>query len=175
MFQRGNNYLVVDGFINTGADQATRITLGRARNLNDSTVISQPELNATVTIKSDNGNTYPLASNGDGVYTSVPLSLDNLISYQLVIETSNGEQYNSEFVASIQTPAIDLTTWGEPLITWAFIYTHDPANKTHYYKWTYAETWQYNSQLSYFIRRCKQPGLFCSMTATNQIDSCWEK
>ncbi|HNP23615.1 MAG TPA: DUF4249 domain-containing protein [Panacibacter sp.] len=172
VFQRGNNYLVVDGFINTGADQATRITLGRARNLNDSTVISQPELNATVTIKSDNGNTYPLASNGDGVYTSAPLSLDNSISYQLVIETSNGEQYNSEFVASIQTPAIDSLTWEQPDNLGIYLYTHDPANKTHYYKWTYAETWQYNSQLSTLYDVANNLVFICD--TTNQIDSCWK-
>ena len=78
------------GFINTGANQSTTITLGRSRNLTDSTVISEPELNANVSIKSDNGTIYTLTSNGSGIYSSAPLNLDNTKTYQLVITTSRG-------------------------------------------------------------------------------------
>lgn len=172
VLKSGNNYLVVDGFINTGANQSTTITLGRSRNLTDSTIISQPELNASVSIRSDNGNIYPLVANGDGIYTSAPLNLDNTKTYQLVIATSNGDQYNSDLVAGIQTPAIDSLTWEQPNDLGIYLYTHDPLNKTHYYKWTYTETWQYNSRLSTLYSVANNLIFICD--TTNQIDSCWK-
>lgn len=172
VLQSGNNYLVVDGFINTGVNQPTTITLGRSRNLDDSTVISQPELNASVSIKSENGNIYPLTSNGNGIYTSALLNLDNTKTYQLVIATSNGEQYSSDFVAGIQTPAIDSVTWEQPDDLSVYLYTHDPLNNTHYYKWTYDETWQYNSTLETVYSVANNLIFVCDVT--NQIDSCWK-
>ena len=88
--ESGNNYLVVDGFINTGANQSTTITLGRSRNLTDSTVISEPELNANVSIKSDNGTIYTLTSNGSGIYSSAPLNLDNTKPINWLLQPRGG-------------------------------------------------------------------------------------
>src|SRR6476620_1688572 len=87
-----NNYLVVDGFINTGANQVSTITLTRTKNLTD-TVTTLPEPNAAVAIKSNDGLIYPLTEIGSGTYESAVLHLDNAKTYQLLIKTSNGKQY----------------------------------------------------------------------------------
>src|SRR5689334_15833722 len=72
--QAKNNYLVVDGFINTGVNQITTITLTRTRNLTD-TVTTLPEPNASVVVQSSDGSVYPLTETAVGVYQSVALNL----------------------------------------------------------------------------------------------------
>src|SRR5580692_4434723 len=69
-----NRFLVVDGFINTGANTITTFNLSRTRNLGDSTVKGIPELNAQISIIGSNGNVYPLTDPaGAGIYSSTPL------------------------------------------------------------------------------------------------------
>lgn len=166
-----NNYIVVDGFINTGANQITTITLTRTRNLTDTSTIL-PEPNAFVTIQSSDGSTYPFTERGLGVYQSIALNLSNANTYQLKITTSDGKQYSSDFVECKQTPAIDSLTWEQQNDVSIYLYTHDPANNSHYYKWDYTETWQYNSDLQgvYAV----EGNLIVVADSTNQIDSCWQ-
>ena len=81
-----NNYLVVDGVINTGANAVTTINLNRTRNLVDTIVSGIPELNAQVTIVSANGTTYPLADTASkGLYSTPPLNLDITQQYRIAI------------------------------------------------------------------------------------------
>jgi hypothetical protein len=54
-----NNYLVVDGYINTSLNGVTTINLSRARNLGDTTFDVLHESNGQVTIESSAGNSYP--------------------------------------------------------------------------------------------------------------------
>jgi hypothetical protein len=166
-----NNYVVVDGFINTGANQITTITLTRTRNLTDTFTIL-PEPNASVIIQSSDGTTYPLTESRLGVYQSRPLNLSNANTYQLQIFTSDRKQYSSEYVECKQTAPIDSLTWEQQNDVTIYLYAHDPANSTHYYKWDYTETWQYNSELQgiYVL----SGNLTVVADSTNQIDSCWQ-
>ena len=75
-------------------------------------------------------------------------------------------------MAGIQTPAIDSVTWAQPNDLNVYLYTHDPLNNTRYYKWTYAETWQYNSALE-TVYGVANNLIFVS-DVTNQTDSCWK-
>jgi hypothetical protein len=170
--QARNNYLVVDGFINTGANQVTVINLTRTRSLSDSTTATDPELHASSVIASDDGSMYPLTETGNGAYQSAALNLNNSKTYQLKITTSNGNTYSSELVASRQTPPIDSLTWQQQHDVNIYLYTHDPANNTHYYKWDYTETWQYNSILqgSYVVI----DNYIYVADKNTQIDSCWQ-
>ncbi len=170
--QAKNNYLVVDGFINTGANQATTITLTRTRSLSDSVTSTKPELNASMEIVSDNGTMYPLAESGSGNYQSAVLNLDNTKTYQIKITTSNGKKYSSDLIACRQTPPIDSITWEQQGNVNIYLYAHDPANNTHYYKWDYIETWQFNSPLQGFY--VVIDGRIRVADTTNQIDSCWQ-
>jgi len=166
-----NNYLVVDGFINTGANQVSTITLTRTKNLTD-TVTTLPEPNAAVAIKSNDGLIYPLTEIGSGTYESAVLHLDNAKTYQLLIKTSNGKQYSSDLVTCQQTPAIDSLTWEQQNDVSIYLYTHDPSNTAHYYKWDYTETWQYNSELQTIYHVDNH--LILIADTSSQIDSCWQ-
>ncbi len=170
--QAKNNYLVVDGFINTGANQVTTIILTRTRSISDSVTATNPELGASIQIVSNDGTTYPLTETGNGNYQSAVLNLNISKTYQVKITTSNGHKYSSELVSSAQTPPIDSLSWQQQGDVNIYLYTHDPANNTHYYKWDYTETWEYKSFLQgYYV--VKGDHIFVSDT-TDQIDSCWQ-
>jgi uncharacterized protein DUF4249 len=171
--QAKNNYLVVDGFINTSANKVTTINLSRTRSISDSIFTTEPELNASIQIVSKDGAVYPLSEKSNGVYQSAILNLDNAKAYQIKIKTSNGSEYSSEYASCLQTPAIDSLTWRQPDDVIIYLYTHDPANNTRYYKWDFTETWQYNSifQTVYGI---DENNIINILNASNEIDSCWE-
>ena len=147
--QAPNSYLVVDGFINTGRFSTTSFNLNRTRNLNDSTTIGIPELNAQFSITGKHGDVYPLVDSANtGVYTSGPLALDNTQQYSITITTSDGRKYASDAVACKQSPPIDSIFWSQPSDLTIYASTHDPANNTRYYRYDYTETWQHNSRLT---------------------------
>src|SRR5579863_9636796 len=83
-----NRFLVVDGFINTGANTVTTFNLSRTRNLDDTTVTGVPELDAQISIVSSSGAAYPLTETvGTGIYSSGALTLDVTQQYHLSITT----------------------------------------------------------------------------------------
>ncbi len=172
VLQAKNNYLVVDGFINSGSNSVTAIILNRTRSISDSVTATNPELNASVQIVSDDGSAYPLSETGNGNYQSAVLNLDNSKKYQVKITTSNGHKYSSELVACTKTPSVDSLTWQQTNGVNIFLFAHDPSNSTHYYKWDYTETWEYKSPLqgSFVV---KGDHIFVA-DATDQIDSCWQ-
>ena len=145
----GNNYLVIDGFINTSPGGVTTIILSRSKNLTDTVINNIPETKAIVTIENTGGTTYPLQEQATaGTYKSQPLGLDNNAQYRLTVIASNGSRYQSDFVSAKQTPAIDSINWlQDDNGIKVFVNTHDAANNTRYYRWQYAETWEYHSQL----------------------------
>ena len=145
---KGDNYLVVDGVINTSPGGITTIILSRTKNLTD-TVLNIPENGANVAIQSAAGIFYPLQETGtNGNYTSNALTLDKNGKYKIVITTANNNQYQSDFVAAKQTPAIDSVLWHQDSKgVQLYVNTHDPANNTRYYRWQYVQTWEYHSQL----------------------------
>src|SRR5580692_10807579 len=107
-----NNYFVVDGFINTGANAVTTFKLNRSRNLGDSTVTGIPELSAVASIVSSSGASYPLTDTANtGIYSSAPLNLDITQQYSIAITTSDGQKYSSDPVPCKQTPPIDSLYW----------------------------------------------------------------
>jgi hypothetical protein len=142
-----NNYLVVEGNINTGTDSTT-IKLSRTTNI-ASGITSLPEPNATVMIQDNQNQSYSLKSNGDGSYTSALLTLDPTRMYRLSIVTSDGKAYLSDFVPATVSPPIDSVgyiTQGKGLQI--YVNTHDPNNATHYYRWDYNETWEFHAKYS---------------------------
>jgi hypothetical protein len=94
----GNNYLVVDGFINTGINGVTTVNLSRARNISDSTFDVLPESNGNISIESSTGASYHLQQVSDGKYESSPLSLNSNETYRLNVTAANGTQYQSAWV-----------------------------------------------------------------------------
>lgn len=143
------SYLVIDGVINVGTGTVTTIQLSRTRQLTD-TAYSNPESGGSVLIEAQSGGTYPLVSQGNGVYTSSPLTLSTTGNYRLKVTDRNGDSYISDYASVKQTPPIDSLSWKQDTADKAvtiYAHTHDPSNKTIYYRWDYVETWMYRAPL----------------------------
>jgi hypothetical protein len=141
----GNNYLVVEGTINTGAD-STIIKLSRTVDLSGK-VSTAAESNASVNVESDQNEVYILKAVGNGTYASASLNLDNTKKYRLSIITADGKFYKSDFVAGKTAPPIDsvgYTIKNNGLQV--YVNTHDQNNSTTYYRWDYEETWQFHAK-----------------------------
>ncbi len=145
---KSDNYLVVDGIINTSPGGVTTILLSRTKNLTD-TVVSIPESGAQVTIQDAAGSMYHLSEQGTaGTYASSPLFLNNNTQYRLLITTSSNKKYASDLVTTRVTPPIDSVSWVQDTIgVHVYANTHDPSNNTRYYRWQYVLTFEYQSQL----------------------------
>jgi len=165
------NYLVVEGVINTGSNDSTLIKLSRTVPLSAG-VGTTPELNATITIQSDNNQSYNLHELGNGMYVSDDLSLANTHKYRLSINTTDGKNYVSDYIAPVSTPSIDsigFTIKSNGLQLYAN--THDPNNNTHYYRWDYTETWQFHSKyFSYYVSNGTD---MVPRTPSQYIYQCW--
>ena len=167
-----NNYLVVDGIINTGIAAVTSIRVDRTRNLGDSTPGGIPELQATVTIVSGSGASYPLKDTANaGVYTSAPMTLDRTQTYKIFITTQDGRKYASDGVPVKTTPQLDSAYYEEPGDFTVYVDTHDPSGNTRYYRWDYTETWEHDAQL--MSPWGVKDGMIFLYDSTNQRTQCW--
>jgi hypothetical protein len=173
-----NNYLVVEGLINI--NDSTFISLSRTVGVMSASTV-KPELKATLSIVSNTGSSYPLKEVGNGVYSAPSYNLSAANQYRLMIKTSNGSTYASDFEQTKVTPPIDsLITDEEPDGIHFSVNTHDPQNATRYYRWDYSEAWQFTS---YFNSTATAqgalpsplyPGFLVSVVPrTNDIYHCW--
>ena len=165
-----NHYLVVEGVINT--NDSTVIKLSRSVNLASDTNYL-PELKATISIQDDQSQSYALRELGNGVYSSAVLNLDNTHKYRLNITTSDGKNYQSDYVVAMPTPPIDsigYTIKSDGLQI--YVNTHDPKNSTHYYRWDYNETWIFHAKYySSYITNDSTDVVYRSID--KQIYKCW--
>ena len=139
------NYLVVNGFINSQG--VTTIQLTRSLALTD-TGLPTPESRASVAIQSAGGQRFALAESpaGSGLYTSASLNLNPTLTYQLRLTTSTGREYASDLSPVRVAPPIDQVYWRyERDGVQLYADAHDPAGNTIYYRWKYAQTWQFTS------------------------------
>lgn len=167
------NYLVVEGFINSGGD-TTEIRLSRTVRPGDTSYIS-PEQNAAVAIVGENGDMYPLNETKPGVYRGGPHTLNEPTKYSLTIQTSNGRQYASDFVEVKKTPPIDSINWTrEQNGVTVYANTHAPQNNLRYYAWQFDETWEFYSYAwsSYDFREEDSTMFFRSNP--EKIFRCWQ-
>jgi len=146
------NYLVIDGFINTGAD-STIFKLSRTFKLDNKAVIA-PEKAAIVVIESDGGqtNTLPELSAKPGTYAVPGLNLDQTKKYRLRVRTKDNREYLSDFVESKVSPPVDLTHDFRHGNLNIYSNTHDATGKSRYYNYTYTETWQYRAPQQSFLK-----------------------
>jgi Domain of unknown function (DUF4249) len=168
-----NPQLVVEGYLNSGSDLTT-IRLSRTINLKD-TGTSDPETGATVTVEAENGGSTPLFSNNNGEYVNY-LNLNNNVRYRLRINTFGGGEYLSDFVPVVSTPPIDSISWkkkedGLEKGVQLYVSTHDPLNKTRYYRWEYNETWEFHSY--FFSGYTYVNGSFIVRPDPTKVSVCW--
>ena len=140
------NYLVVEGFINTGAD-STIFNLTRTYKLDNKATVA-PEKGAIVAIESDAGASYllPELPSKPGVYGVPPLNLDQRKKYRLRIRSKDNRTYLSDFVESKTTQPIDNLTYdfNDNNLN-VYTNTHDASGKSVYYRYNYVETWEYTA------------------------------
>lgn len=138
------NLLVVEGLLNSGTGP-TVIRLSRTFDPTRVGVII-PELRAQVTVEGENNTTFVLTGNTRGEYINNQLNLNTNVKYRLRIKTTGGKEYLSDYVPVQIAPPIDSVHWkrtdeGIQVL----VSTHDPQNKTWYYRWEYNETWEIHS------------------------------
>ncbi|MCW3087071.1 MAG: hypothetical protein JWQ78_457 [Sediminibacterium sp.] len=139
------SFLVVEGYINSGAG-ATTITLTRSTKVVD-TATKVFERNAEVTVQGETGSSVKLTEVSPGVYSIAQLALNAATRYRLAIKTQNGKQYQSDFTEVRKTPDIDSVSWKRrDGGVQTYVNTHDPLNKAQYYQWKYDETWEFHSK-----------------------------
>jgi hypothetical protein len=145
------HYLVVEGFIN--GDGTTTIRLTRTRNITPGdTARYKNELSAIVEIQDQNLHSYPLTEKGGGFY-SAGTQLDPSGRYRLHVRTLTNKEYMSDFVDYRQTPPIDNVGWNfRDGGVQVYVNTHDPQNRSRYYRWDYEETWEFHSRYLSTIR-----------------------
>jgi len=165
-----NNYLVVEGNINTGTD-STIIQLSRTVNIS-SAVSSTAVSNAKVTIQDNQNGSYSLTSLGNGAYTTGLITLDPTRTYRINITTADGKNYVSDYVPATVSPPIDsigfmIKSNGIQL----YVNTHDPKNNTHYYRWDYTETWQFHAM--YYSDYVSNGDSIIPRPLNQQIYQCW--
>jgi len=170
--QVNNKFLVVEGVLVNSIDSPTVIRLSRSVKLTDSTFASSPETGANVSVESNSGENFPLVEKRGGIYISNPLSLNYLNQYRLKIVATNGNDYMSDYVKLVLTPPIDSITWQQQNDLTINVNTHDPLNNTKYYRWDFAETWQYSSTYNRTI--AESNGLIYYIDSTNQTYNCWK-
>ena len=163
-------YLVVDGVINTGANP-TDIRISRTWPVGSDTT-DTPETNAFVRVEDQNSNTTFLYENQPGVYHQATGNFSNQVSYRLHINTSDGQEYVSDYVKGIATPAIDSVNWSRKEDgVHIYVSTHDPLSAANYYRWDFEETWEYKSFYQSTVKYVN--GVFVGRTPAEDVFTCW--
>jgi hypothetical protein len=165
-------YLVVDGYIS--GNGMTQYSLTRTIPLPGDSAVPAVT-GAQLQVEGTDNSVYPLAELGNGQY-GVPLPpLSTAVKYRLRIIIPGGETYLSEFVPYRPTPPIDSINWiqnGAGVTIYAN--THDPTNSTHYYQWTFDQTYEYNSAEYSQYYYDTIANTVVARTSAQQIFYCWK-
>jgi hypothetical protein len=139
------SFLVVEGFINSGAGPTT-ITLTRTTPVTDTATVVY-ERGATVRVEAQGGTNFPLSEINSGVYSISQLTLNSGLQYRIYVKTKDGKEYVSDYSSVRKTPDMD-SVWWKPKDGGVQICvdTHDPLNKTVFYQWKYNQTWEFHSK-----------------------------
>lgn len=179
VIQSNLNYLVVDGQLVNGAD-STIIRLSRTVKLDENTRAAG-EQNAQMTVEDAEGNTLYNFTQVDnkGQYAVPGMNLDINKKYRLRINTTDGNQYVSDDVVIKNTPVIDSISWQQrPDGVTIYANTHDPQANTIYYRWDYAETWDYYTTYYSVVKYNPAGATFVDMFPPRDLDEyiyhCWK-
>ena len=147
-YEQLENILVIEGDINTSGK--SEVIVSRSVKLGDISKRNYVK-GASVWVESETGMKYTAYQyiNGQEVrYITGYNYLATDKSYKLCVITPDGKQYESDLVKPLIPPPVESvefvtdTTLKE--VTF-YVNASDPANKTHYYKWTYTEDWEFTA------------------------------
>lgn len=145
--------LVVDGtFTNLNEDHFVRLT----RTYGYNNVEGKLETGAVVAIKNEEGYTAAYVEIAEGIYQLEKGRMPGIIgqSYQLLIKTQDEREYASNF-ETLKKPVEISNLYYEieeniPTLTGStldglqiYLDSKDEHAETHYYRWDYAETWEF--------------------------------
>lgn len=165
-------YLVVEGYIS--GNTATQFTLSRTIPLPGDSALPM-ETGASIQVEGTDNSVYPLTEQDPGIYIVDTLALNPVNQYRLRINTAEGEQYLSDYVAYLPTPPIDSINWVYNS-TGVNIYasTHDPTGNIRYFQWNYTETWEYTAaEPSTFMYDDTNNTVVYRYALADQIYNCW--
>ena len=159
-------YLVIEGVINGNSD-STIIKISRTQRIDTVPVVNK-ETHAIVTVENDGNSSFNLIETQPGIYKSPPNILDNSKKYRLHIKTNDNKEYVSDFVAVKDSPPIDSVGFNaKPEGVQIYANSHDVSNKTQFYRWDYAETWQFHA---YYISTYSDTG---ARKVNEQVYNCF--
>src|SRR5579863_598939 len=166
-------YLVVDGYIS--GNSTTQFSLTRTIPLpGDSTL--PVVTGAQLQVEGTDNSIYPLLELGNGQYSVASLPLSTAVEYRLRIIIPGGETYVSEYVPYQPTPPIDSINWiqNEAGVT-IFANTHYPTNSTHYYQWTFDQTYEYTSAEYSEYYYDTSANTVVARSPAQQVFYCWKE
>jgi Domain of unknown function (DUF4249) len=136
--------LVVDGFVNASDGSAMVRLTHTSKLVNEAGFPS--EKGALVTVRSEAGDYFNLFEQDSGRYVAGGLTINPFTKYQLYINTSDGNEYLSDFITITDTPPIDTLSWHQRADGLEILAsTHDFTGNSRYYRWDYVETWEYHA------------------------------
>lgn len=166
------NFLVVDGSLNVSPLATSEIKLSHTQNINEKEP-PKVEREATVIVEGDKGSNFRFVEVQPGTYTLGAIAYVTNEKFRLHIRTKNGKEYISQYVPAMQTPPIDSVTYQvspENTGVQINVNTHDPLNKTRFYRWNFEETWEYQMPLytGYEVIGKQIKG------RTEDVNRCWD-
>jgi len=143
-------FLVIEGLV-TDQEEAYAVKLSYSSPVSEASFV--PISNASVSVESQSGQTYPFTLADDGIYLSDQNNFQGAIgeSYRLLIEL-DGQSYASSYELIKASPAIDRIYWDyDTRVTSAgaeegvqlFVDTNDPEANARFYRYQWVETWKY--------------------------------
>lgn len=167
------NLLVIEGMLYAD-ENPTEISLSRSTRLYD-TVNLIPERAANVRVEGEQQELYFLQETRPGKYSINRLPLQYDQKYRLLIRTSNGNEYASDFVPVVRTPEIDSVGWTrDDQKVVVHVSTNDPAGNTGYYKWNFNETWEFHSPLPSLWEYVINPPRIEERLTNDFMTICWK-
>lgn len=166
-----DNYLVVDGFLDSSTGDGT-VILTQTISLSDGGEVPYIN-NAQIQLEIKEGGVLPFTLVENGTYKISSVTLADKEESRIRINW-NGKIYYSEFVASNTTPPIDSITWDiDPNNLDIKITTHDANDAGRYYRWKYVETYEYVSAFhsGYYYNEDDDAVYFRGID--NDIYRCW--
>jgi hypothetical protein len=166
-----DRFLVIDGFLNTGGKDSSRITLTYTQLVSNKNSFT-PELRAQVIVEGDKGSTFLFTEIGKGLYRLAPRTFNLNENFRIRVKTTGKKEFLSDFTTPKQTPPIDSITYKIATDRSSLqinINTHDPLNKTRFYRWKFEETWEYNMPL-YSLYEIKNNAIIDRL---QNINTCW--
>ncbi len=170
-----DDLLVIDANVNSTTGEAV-VNLSRTQSLSDEGEITHVS-GASVLLEDELGNSVSLVDQGPGRYYRDGLFLEIGEKVRLTVRTSDGNEYQSDFVENKKTPKIDSLSYDvQQSGVQVYVNTHDDQDETWYYRWEYEETWEFAAQYysSYYFIPVEDS---FTVEFRNQADTlyiCWD-